>query len=205
MTSYQTFVADYPTRCIEILDKYLPDAQIAGREVTLAIAIASTAIVIPYERLNPSDPSHLAPDRSPEAVKKVSQVLNKSFTAWSHSASWFQFKNIEAESIRGRDVEQWLPEPLAPVSQGRKVQSVLAVLRNSLSHGNLFLCPSNSKAITKLVFLSRASPNQRCCQCRAPLRTSQYEGLVASPADLIAVVRKWVDTLNHSAIPEEPI
>ncbi|MDZ4159342.1 MAG: hypothetical protein U1B80_06080, partial [Anaerolineaceae bacterium] len=88
MTSYTNFIEDFPSRCLNILNDYEESAQLRGREVTLSLAIATVALVIPYERLQPSATDHIALDRYEICVNALKELLKKSFRDFADGLSW---------------------------------------------------------------------------------------------------------------------
>ena len=190
MTAYRNFVQDFPSRCASILESYQADALARDREVTLSLAIASAALVVPFERLRPSATDHIASDRSRSCVKQLGRVLALPFFSWA-GGSW-QEHSVAGSQIRGRTVEEWLPlGVLQPVKPERNVDSVLAVLRNALAHGNIFTRCAPNHQIAQLIFLSKR-------------RDSDHFDLVAStPSDFLQLLHRWVHCLSDLHLPEE--
>lgn len=57
VSSYRDFVLDLPKRSIALLNELSPAAADQGHEVTLLLMAASTAFVVPRERLRDNHPS----------------------------------------------------------------------------------------------------------------------------------------------------
>jgi hypothetical protein len=211
MTAYRNFVSDFSQRCRQILDAYEKPTTLSGREVTLSLAIASAALIVPFERLCPSSADHVAPDRNKKWVGELGRLFNEPFLKWVGSGSWRQIRPTSAGTIQGQNVEQWLdPNAISPLSDERSVGSVLTVLRNSLAHGNLYTRSANGSAIQELVFLSKRREDRStkpCAHCgrRAPQLIDEYEGVIATPRDFVALLRVWVDFLARLRLSEDPV
>lgn len=192
MTAYRNFVQDFPLRCLDILASYERHARLSDREVTLSLAIASAALVVPFERLRPSAADHIAPDRSKPLVKQLGRILGLPFSDWA-GQGWYEH-SISASRVRGRTVEDWLPDgSLQPIGPDRKVDSVLTVIRNALSHGNIFTSASANRQISQLVFLSK------------PRDSDEFSIVAASPREFVRFLHKWVECLSQLRLPEEPV
>lgn len=198
MTSYVNFVQDFPTRCIDILQDYEERATLHGREVTLSITIATSALIIPFERLRPSATDHIASDRYRECVSSLRQLLKRPFQSWANGSSWAFHPLIPGPLLRDSDhVEQWLgsfaPSPLAP---SQTVEELLSLIRNALAHGNIHSFPSTpSSSIENLLFLSK----RRDPKTRELL--DEYKLLQATPRDFTSLLRQWVLFLKEIDIP----
>ena len=68
MTVYRSIAADFPLRCRDLLAIIEETAYARDREVTLLLAIATAAFVIPYERLRPRGANN---DRHPAADRQA--------------------------------------------------------------------------------------------------------------------------------------
>jgi hypothetical protein len=201
MTAYKDFVTDFPQRCVQLLDECQDQIKTSGREVTMSLALASSALIIPFERLCPSSADHIAPDRNSERVSELGRLLNQSFVMWSGSKCWRELGSLSTRSIRGRHVEEWLDQrAVIPVPIERRVGSVLTVIRNALAHGNLYSREGCNGEIDALVFVSRrrdphaSTPCANCGQRVRPL-IDEYEALVSTPADFVSLLRIWVAVL----------
>jgi hypothetical protein len=207
MTAYANFVQDMPSRCLFILDDYEARAAQTGLEVTLTLAIASLAFVVPFERLCPSSKDHVAPDRYDRCVKEMGRLLGRSFSSWVAGHTWKHLPPIAGEKVRGVQVEQWLDlSALRPITGN--VGWALARLRNSLAHGNIFSYPSAAPLsrrvpdvpITRLVFLAK------CREKTTRQLLDGYDTIVVSPSDFLSFLRSWTKfLLDDLRLPEEPI
>jgi hypothetical protein len=139
MTAYKDFVSDFPKRCLELLEQHKAPAKLEDKEVTLSLALASCARLIPFERLCPSNPNHVASDRKRDSVSTLGRLLGESSASWPGLESWRQLGPLNAAAIRGRAVEEWFdPTSVELLSNDKTVGSALSVLRNALAHGTSF-------------------------------------------------------------------
>lgn len=201
MTAYVNFIQDFPKRCNDLLDIYLEDATFNNREVTLILAVASAAFVIPFERLRPSSHKHVAEDRTRPAVRKLGKLLNKSFYSWVNGAAWETRDSIPGYEIRNAQIDAWYaPDHRRKLHPGRTVDTILSHLRNSLAHGNIFLYPSNSGGhlvpqIDNLVFLARNKDK------KSDELVDKYNVLSTSPPQFLQFVRLWIAYLGRLQLP----
>lgn len=134
MSAYNDFVADFPRRCQEVLRFSEPKAKASGREVTLLLLVASGSLLVPYERLRPGLPPHVARDRdsNPEAASRLSKLVSRSFLEsdlWKAAAGSWEWR----DDIPVRDLkpDSW-PELEGSDEMPQKVlvDQVLATIRN---------------------------------------------------------------------------
>ena len=167
MTAYHDYYDDFPGRCIELLKHFEPEAKERGKEkgqggeVTLLLMAASSAFLIPYERMQSNHPSSDSEKRS----SSFNEALN---TRW-------------CKSLLSGDVGEWLygftkvlgskPASWPPPNESageKDVSEVLAIIRNALAHGNLFADGdplTGDSQIQSLRLYSEKRENQRCENC----------------------------------------
>lgn len=199
MTSYVNFIQDFPSRCVDILQDYEELASLHGREVTLSITIATSALVIPFERLRPSATDHIAPDRHHESVAAIKQLLKRPFLSWADGISWGFIRRIPGPELRSSiQVEQWLNSyPPSSLKADQTVEEVLSLIRNALAHGNIYSFPSeSSSAIEKLLFLSKRRDSE------TSELLDEYKLLQATPRGFSSLVRQWVLFLQEIEMPK---
>jgi hypothetical protein len=130
---------------------------IAGREVTLVLTVASSGLVVPYERLKPSGKfgDHPSGDHSTfaDAAEKLRSLLDTAFTSsvlWSEASStWYDRKVLSVSD----NLESWDGlRKRKPFSKEKKVRAVIKVIRDALTHGNIFTFKDPIEAI---IFISR--------------------------------------------------
>lgn len=187
MSNYRNFFSDFSGRLQDLLQMAEPEALKSGREVTLMLAIATPSIVVPYERL--SDPyierePHPSRDTRlfPRAKAKWDKLIKECFLnseLWSdHATHSWKFGSLA--SVDGNP-DEWLElaEP-RPMSDLKKVGTVVKHLRNGLSHGNIFTL--GHPEIEKIVILSRVS-----------IDFYKFKFICVSPGDFRTFLFKWLD------------
>ena len=167
MTAYHNYYCDFPGRCIDILKHFEPEAKERGKEegqggeVTLLLMAASSAFLIPYERMQSNHPSSDSEKRS----SSFDAALN---TRWCKSLLSRDIGEWLYGSTKALDIEpaSW---PSPDESAGEKnVSEVLAIIRNALAHGNLFADGdplTGDSQIQSLRLYSKKRENQRCENC----------------------------------------
>lgn len=157
MSNYRDFIRDYPTRCQTLLQTCMHSARHNGREVTLMLALASTGLIVPYERLIKSASSpHPSDDRTtfPAAAQEFSKLVKLPFVGSellrNTSGAWM-FGPLS--STRG-DPDSWPELQVAtPIAASKTIGRTLSHLRNSLAHGNIFT--KGGTTVSSLVFVSK--------------------------------------------------
>ena len=188
---------DFPSRCLEILDRQSGWAKFRDREVTLLLMVASAAFVVPYERLglHKGRPPHPAGDnkRYAELAKRLEDLKADKFCSSSlcpnSENSWKLAKDVDR--VDG-DLDGWfLPKLMKPVSKDKTVSSMLTLIRNALAHGNMF---TTGSPIETLIFVQRRGSDEGS--------TSKFEVLSVGPEDFAHFIREWVAFLRDSEIRE---
>ena len=197
MSAYRDFTMDFPSRCLEILDRQSGWAKFRDREVTLLLMVASAAFVVPYERLglHKDRPPHPAGDnkRYAELAKRLEDLKADKFCSSSlcpnSENSWKLAKDVDR--VDG-DLDGWFPPRLLkPVSKDKTVSSMLTLIRNALAHGNMF---TTGSPIETLIFVQRRGSDEGS--------TSKFEVLSVGPKDFAHFIREWVAFLRDSQITE---
>jgi hypothetical protein len=196
MTAYKNFVDDFPRRCREILKFARKSALFRGREVTLALMVASAGLVVPYERLKPDggEIDHPSGDNKKFSVaaEKLKALLAESFLSsaiWGASVSTWHSGKLK--SVTG-DPDSW--EELRrrqPVQSEKTVGNVLRVIRNALAHGNIFTFKDPIEAI---IFI-KANVNDK-------KEVRDYSFVFVAPGDFQIFLEKWFDFLAQLHISQ---
>lgn len=208
MTAYNNYFDDFPERCLQLLKSYGPASAEFGREVTLLLAIASAAIIVPFERLRPEGKNrleHPLGDRGDlgKATKKFDDLLAAKYlnsTIWPYPTpcSW-QYATVAISRIR-EDPEQWrdnagnelLAQGHSMVDTTQTCNDLLLAIRNGLSHGNIKTLSRGDNAIETLVFLS------------IPLQwksNGPATFVAATPGDIHELLKNWVGFLRTLDMP----
>lgn len=185
MSEYNNFIKDYPDRCHELLRLGFL-ARMIGRDVTLMLAIASTGINIPYERLKEprnGRPDHPSNDRAKYTKAKDSfdKLLKEKFCGsvlWEiNPGSW----NFGALASIAGDPDVWpelrINNPLPP---NMTVEKVLNHLRNAMAHGCIFT--QTGSPIKEIIFLSSKTYG-----------STDYNYILVSPADFKKFLYNWFE------------
>lgn len=208
MTAYRNFIADFPVRCTEILSTFYDVAKTNDREVTLMLAVAAAALIVPYERLrlygNDKKPHPYRDRDRPEfgiAKDGFDRLLKQPFlesSIWcpKEPCSW-QYGKVDKNLLRG-DPDQWVPRAgHASVTVEQSCNDVLFVLRNALAHGNIWnlLEPGQTEPpqIAKLVFV------------RVPAKCQTAYFAAATPKDFGALLKSWVEFLRANTLPKDVV
>jgi len=196
MSQYKDFIQDFPKRCQEILTFSHGQAVARGREVTLSLMVASSAFLVPYERLRSNGRyEHPAKDRNkfPEAANKLNQLFEQKFIGsevWPYDVS--SWSSGELKSIEG-EVENWreLRNPKS-ISPNKQVKSVLGILRKALGHGNIYT--RGGSIIETLVFVSAIEDSGKFIG---------YRYIQMSPVDFRRFLLCWFKFLSDFNIAQE--
>ena len=196
MSQYKDFIQDFPDRCRDILSFSQDSAVAKGREVTLSLMVASSAFLVPYERLKSNGRhEHPAKDKNkfPEAAVKLNQLLEQKFIGseiWPYSVSSWSSGGLA--SIEG-EVDSWaeLRKP-KPISPEKYVKSVLSILRKALAHGNIYT--KGSPTIEALVFMSAIEQDGKFIG---------YRYAHVSPVDFRRFLLCWFKFLSDFNVAQE--
>src|SRR5271166_3457918 len=193
MTEYKNFIQDFPRRCRDILDIAGKPALPRGREVTLAIMVASAGFVVPYERLTPGHPSEDS-KRFVGAAEKLKSLLDQAFMSSvlsnKMSSAWYEGK---VGSVNG-DPDSWDGlQKRKPFSKEKRVRATLKVIRNGLAHGNIFTFGNPIQAI---IFFEKKNFNEVGV-------VRDYSFVYVAPRDFCQFLENWFHFLNDVRIPQE--
>jgi hypothetical protein len=199
LSAYQNFVKDFPQRCRRVLREYGKSAEKRDLEVTLLLTVASAALVIPYERLNHRKKRHVASDRTPDAVTKLTEFEAQKFNDVFAGDSWRIIPELPEELVIGKEVDQWAtPSLQKSIHAEKKIGEVFPIIRNALAHGALFIHPILDQAGTRpsighLVFVSEHWEQDENGRYRP---TDRYNAILVSPNDFQAMLYRWLDFLD---------
>lgn len=198
MSEFRDFIKDFPNRCNDVLKFVFPQALDCDREVTLLLMAAAAAFVIPFERLRSDDHPTGDPQQYNEVVSTLISILGKPFLGgpfWPKApASW---KIGESDTVSGRP-DLWPnfaarsePKQNTPASQ------ILAILRNALSHGNLYICGSQGQ-ISEIVFVAE----KRCKTCGSVVG---YRFACVTPDDFHKFLNQWFEYVGQQDLPQNAV
>ncbi|TLS66497.1 hypothetical protein FEF65_10030 [Mariprofundus erugo] len=198
MSAYKDYIRDYPTRCLALLDALdaiesqrvqLPKglANIRKHNVTYILSLASTGIVVPWERLQKRHRSGDSVQFS-ESVCKLERLKGSCFIGsevWPEQAtgSWKFRKGLKKDS----DVDGWALSA-ASMTKAKTSSCVLRVLRNALAHGNISVL---GDPIDQIVFYSKEHDAD----------DADYQLVVVSVSDFVKFLRYWIEFISVIEIP----
>ncbi len=195
MTAYRNFISDYPRRCGELLETFRHDVR-GWREVTLMLSLASSGLIIPYERLKQSKTPHPSGDSEKyDNAREKLEILGKttflkSGFCMGNNSSWMIGKT---SSISG-DIEAWkFSKDLKSISAKKTFGSLIKVIRNALAHGNIF---TKGNPIEHIVFLSSV---QKGCDEKG--RDEKFNFLQVSIEDFDYFIKAWFKFTQELNIP----
>ena len=203
MSNYRNFVEDFPSRCIDLLD-FTAQAEKKDLEVTLLLAVAGQAIIMPVERLDINSPDSRSEATHPSgdatvfksAKSKLDKVLDKECKTsrlfhGEHGrfdpAAW-EYKECDADEVNADSVED-----LKPIDN-KKCRTILKILRRALAHGNLRT--DGKDPINRLVFFS---------EIREKGRPIKYERLECDPDTLRRFLKAWANELKKLDLNPEQV
>ena len=186
MSNYNDFIHDFPDRCHEILEISLQNVEIKKRDVTLALMVASTAFVIPFERLHSE--AHISKDNVKfyDTAEKLKDLLNKinfvgSIFCESKQNSW---RCGEIEPNDGNsEPDRWISKPF---TVDKEITSVFKIIRNALAHGNIFT-KADKNQINEIIFCSKKDKN-----------IEKYKFVSVSPVDFMKFIDGWFRYLKEN-------
>jgi len=180
MSNYRDFIRDFPARCLEILEQFHHSAKIRDREVTLLIMAATTALIIPKERLSET---HLSKDRSDfvELGKDVS--WGRPFLSYNLCASpdlWL-YGRVQNPHSTPDDWEEFQP------IRNQCGSEILSIFRNALAHGNIY---TEGRPISSLLFWSNQMD-------RNSNDVIGYKYIKIPIQEFYEFIKRWVAFLNQ--------
>ncbi len=158
MSAYKVFLKDFPDRCEKILQRIEKNIRYGDLTVTGLLMVASSAIIIPYERLSPVPEKSLAhpsgdADKYAEAAKQFKELLDSKFLeSRLYSATTTEkWRLARPQSVKGNP-DEWNCS-FKEISKDKTTKGVLYIMRNSLAHGNIFTKPERGE-IQEIIFVS---------------------------------------------------
>lgn len=197
MSNYSNFIQDFPGRCLKILKQHFIGAKQNDLEVTLLLTIASSGLIVPFERLKTGTTKrptqHPLGDvqRYSDASLRLDALLNDEFLGselhqGENSGSWEIGKSLD---ISG-EPDTWDWKKFEPITKKEKTESILKILRNALAHGNIVT--RGHDQVEQLVFLSMSAYNR-------PERG--FDCIRVQPSEFKDFVSNWLQFLADARIP----
>lgn len=201
----QRFATEYPERCLHLLDAFEPIARDRDLFGTFSVMLASSILLVPWERANNKHPLRQERDGGLEAsLKELEKRRWHEADFWQGAApgEW-RFSRIMGDP---NDVQHWRNEVGKPSFSDeantigkRRVGEVFRVLRNALAHGNIvYLDRHGHEAaghrVEHIGFLSRYEEDED-----ARARAETYRLVTVRETDFLPFVRCWASwvTAHH--------
>ena len=193
MSQYTNFIHDFPSRCHDVLRFSNERAWNRGREVTLSLMAASSAFVVPLERL---DRSHFLKDAVlfSDVQKELEGKLSKPFLGsifFDEKEHSWTYDLIETDVVQS-EIDSWeaIRNPHV-MPETKDALSVLKNIRNALSHGNIHTL--GEKKIERIVFVSKKEKERVLVG---------YNCLSVSPSDFRRFLLNWFAFLSAEKIEQ---
>jgi hypothetical protein len=194
------FAVEYPERCLRLLEELEPSARKHELVGSFSILVASSAILIPYERMQSRHPMHKRArdsdlSRALRSLDKKELFSSAQFWKGSSPGDW-RFSRIltEPNDTRGwRDDDKRHPMALDAKNtiEDRKAGEVLRVIRNALAHGNIAYLNANGfeEQGTRVAFIAFLSRYEETEANRKLAET--YRLVVTTEENFLHFIRKW--------------
>lgn len=196
----ERFVAEYPQRCIALLEMFEPMARAERLMGSFSLLVASAVFVIPYERMQETHPLNRRGrvadlDNALRRLDKRELFLEAKFWDRADPGEW-RFSRIMANQ---NDTMCWVDEdgihPMAPQATNsmgsRKAGLVLRVVRNALAHGNVVYLNAAGfeQRHTEVQYLGFLARYEECKEQRKVSET--YRLVVTTDENFFRFVKAW--------------
>ncbi len=209
MSKYENFIRDYPKRLKTILDTQYETAREQGLEVTLMLTVASSGLIVPFERLKKRNVPHPTKDRERfEVAAERLDILMQEKPFWGSTLWPREVGTWKGGTLALTTLEKYPDDPMGwdeleraeRIKDNLRLESVLATIRNALAHGNIFVAPS-SRRIGEIIFLSeKLEKNQN-----GVLERVRYNFLICSTNDFRDFMGFWFQFLENLPLPQDVI
>lgn len=191
------FATEYPERCLQLLDLFEPIANDNDLFGTFSVMLASSILLVPWERANNKHPLTQEHGGGLQAALKALEKQK-----WQAAAFWqdkapgeWRFSRIMGDP---NNSHVWQDEENrssfaaeANTIERRRVGEVFRVLRNALAHGNIVYLDENGaetegERVQHIAFLSRYEETE---EQRAASDT--YRLVTVRETDFLPFIRAW--------------
>jgi hypothetical protein len=191
------FATEYPERCLQLLDAFEPIAQDRDLFGTFSVMLASSILLVSWERANNRHPLKQEHGGGLQTALKAlerQKWLGTDFWEDTDPGKW-RFSRIMGDP---NGVYEWKDEGGNPSFSGdadtiqkRTVGEVFRVLRNALAHGNIIYLDKKGREtegarFQHIAFLSRYEETE---EQRAAAET--YRLLTVRETDFLPFVKAW--------------
>lgn len=202
MSDYKVFIKDFPSRCEKLLNRIEKGHKLDDLEVTGLIMVASAAINIPYERLQPvKDNSIPHPssdvDKYSEAAQQFKQLLDSNFMGSDlYPNNTLDWKIATLKSVEGTP-DDW-KEKFEKIDKDKSVSYILEIIRNSLAHGNIYTKAHNNE-IEEILLVSVQRQRE---QGKLINKVQNYRCISLTPKAFSLFMDKWFKYFSELPLPE---
>lgn len=193
------FATEYPERCLQLLEAFKPIAAKQELSSSFSVMLASSILLVPWERANNKHPLKQEHGGSLQLALKALEKkrwLTADFWEGIDPGDW-RFSRIMGDPNK---TSQWKDENgkrsfsvVANTIQGRKVRDVFRILRNALAHGNIIYLDkdgfeTNGAQVQHLAFLSRYEEDEKEREAG-----ETYRLLTVRENDFLPFVQAWAN------------
>ncbi len=190
MSAYRDFTRDFPERCSGIMKRFYFEARLSNLEVTLLLSVATSGLVIPFERIRLDSGGHPLERGSKHKWEKAKEepfIRSKFWDSpasgtWRYSTQHFEERRVDVDSFGN-----WKPVEEELSSR------VVILLRNALAHGNLSIA---GDPISELVFMSERNKDKE---------PGLWQAIKVSPEDFAVFLTNWFNFLKNAHLKNEVI
>lgn len=177
MSSYRNFTVDFPKRVQQLHVVFRPIASNADLSVTYALMRLAAGFLLPYERAVGNGGAGRAEVSSKQAIRKHLE-LDKKFLRSAYVTSRCDWKMVDVDDFDSGP-QRWNERMQEMVDQ--QVHEVLAIVRHSTAHSNLFF--GGSETIEHVYLGNRRERDEK---------TNKYRVLRCTLTGLEQLVDQWL-------------
>ncbi len=193
----QRFATEYPERCLQLLEAFKSIAQERDLFGTFSVMLASSILLVPWERANNRHPlkqEHGGGLQGDLKSLEKQKWLESEFWSDASPGEW-RFSRIMGDP---NNAYEWTNENGNPsfsdeanTIRRRRIGEVFRVLRNALAHGNIVYLDeqgweTEGARVQHIAFLSRYEESE---EQRAAAET--YRLVTVRETDFLPFVRAW--------------
>lgn len=205
----ERFATEYPQRCLALLDVFEAIAEDRDLVGTFSIMMASSVLVIPWERMSNRHPlTQEAGGQLQRAMRALERRRWLTADFWEERipTSWHYSRIMgDPNQVQAWQDDRGIRSVLADANtiQRRSVGEVFRVLRNALAHGNLVYLDAQGletpgNRVEHLAFLSRyeEAEDQR-------RQFDTYRLVLVREREFLEFVRAWASWVSRFAVNDD--
>jgi hypothetical protein len=181
------FVAEFPERCSILLEMLEPQAREANLVGTFSVMVASSAFVMPFDRMvKPNHPLGLPKHERSAIVKAFTGQSFLDAPFWDgQRPALFRYAKIVNHSAAPEDWQDERSEHPLRSPASKDGMTVLRVIRNALAHGNILYLDEQGRKLPGnlvrfLAFLSAHDDNR------------SYRVVIFGEEDFLIFLKSWI-------------